>query len=293
MATKRTFEENLALVKTRGAIAKADPPTLVVAKQLSLELWPDAVRGVPNAVLRGALFGVSKIRKTHKKRTLIAAVDGYEIHFKGETFNQRDFDVFQSMLHLAMPHQLGTRVEFSVHALLKQLGRKTSGIEYEDFKNQMMRLIGGAVEIYSLADKKAFVGTLVQSAKRDDETGRYVVTFDQDMLKLYQTGYTLVDWDERQALSKNALAQWLQGFYSSHVQPFGYKVETLHHLCGSTADLKEFRRMLRIALERLEEVGAIKNWEIEDGLVKVQRVHTPTQIRHLTKKGKTKTRHVI
>jgi hypothetical protein len=49
MAAKRTFEENLALVKAKAkAVAvKAMPPAK--AKQLSLELWPEAVRGVPNA----------------------------------------------------------------------------------------------------------------------------------------------------------------------------------------------------------------------------------------------------
>lgn len=41
---------------------------------------------MPNAVLRGALFGVGRERKIHKKRTLIAAVEGYEIRFKGGTF---------------------------------------------------------------------------------------------------------------------------------------------------------------------------------------------------------------
>ena len=64
---------------------KAAPPD----RQLKLELWPDEVRGVPNAILRGALFGVGQERIVHKKRTLVAAVEGYEIRFKGETFAKR------------------------------------------------------------------------------------------------------------------------------------------------------------------------------------------------------------
>lgn len=84
--SKRTYAENLALAKARGAAAKKATAKAPVAKQLSLEFWPDAVRGVPNAVLRGAIFGVSQRRKTHKKRTVIASVEGYEIRFKGETF---------------------------------------------------------------------------------------------------------------------------------------------------------------------------------------------------------------
>ena len=84
-------------------------------RQLKLELWPEEVRGVPNAILRGALFGVSRERKYHTRRTLIATTGQYEIRFMGETFNQSDLDVFENLLHLAMPHPLGTRVEFSTY----------------------------------------------------------------------------------------------------------------------------------------------------------------------------------
>lgn len=82
MATKRTYEENLSLLKDRSVAAKAEKKALQPDRQLKLELWPEATRGVPNAVLRGALFGIGRERKTHKKRTLIAAVEGYEIRFK-------------------------------------------------------------------------------------------------------------------------------------------------------------------------------------------------------------------
>ena len=255
------------------------------AKQLSLELWPDAVRGVPNSVLRGALFGVSQTRKTLRKRTLIAATDNYEIRFKGETFNQTDLDTLQGMLHLAVPHPLGTRVEFSVNAFLREIGRKTGNTQHEQFKEEIVRLIGGVVEITSISDKKTFIGTLVSKAFRDEETGRYVVVFDEDMLHLYQTGYTLIDWSQRQALGKNSLAKWVHGFYASHAAPYAYKVETLYNLCGSTATLKEFRRLLKAALDKLVEIGALTAWEIdpETDLVSVSKHPSRSQSKHLIK----------
>jgi TrfA protein len=287
MATKRTFEQNLALAKARGTAAKkAAAKKAPAAKQLSLEFWPDAVRGVPNPVLRGALFGVSQKRKTHKKRTVIAAVDGYEIRFKGETFNQTDLDTLQGMLHLARPHPLGTRVEFSVHSFLKELGRGTGKEQHEQFKEQVMRLVTGGIEITSLEDKKTFMGTLVHKAFRDEATGRYVVIFDEDMLNLYQTGHTLIDWEQRQALGKNNLAKWLQGFYASHAKPFPYKVQTIFNLCGSTTErLGDFRKLLRTALAQLVDVGAIASWEIEPktDLVKVVNIPSQSQLKHLTK----------
>jgi hypothetical protein len=300
MATKKTTAEVLALADKKVEAAKArlatpEPAKKTVAtktpaaKQLSLELWPDAVRGVPNSVLRGALFGVSVARKTHKRRTLIAALENYEIRFKGEIFNQTDLDTLQGMLHLARPHPLGTRVEFSVNSFLKKLGRGTSGKEHELFKEQIARLIGGYVEITSTQDQKTFMGTLVHKAFRDEATGRYVVMFDEDMLKLYQTGHTLIDWEQRQALGKNNLAKWLHGFYASHAKPFPYKVETIFNLCGSTTDrLGDFRKLLRLALAELVDIGAIKSWSIDQktDLVEVINAPSPTQLKHLAKAKK-------
>lgn len=71
------------------------------SSQMSLDLWPDSVRGIPNAVLRGSLFTVSKTRTIAKNRELLAAVEGIEIRFKGERFNQTDLDVWEMLLHLA------------------------------------------------------------------------------------------------------------------------------------------------------------------------------------------------
>ena len=86
MATKRTYAETLAAAKARGgAIAPK-------VEQLKLPFWPDEVRGVPNAVLRGALFTVSKERDTIKDARQIATVEGIEISFKGERFNQTDLE---------------------------------------------------------------------------------------------------------------------------------------------------------------------------------------------------------
>lgn len=289
MATKRTHAENLELAKARVGAAKKSVPKAPAAKQLSLELWPDAVRGVPNAVLRGALFGVSQRRKTHKKRTIIAAVDGYEIRFKGETFNQTDLDVWETLLQLARLQPLGTKVEFTAHSLLKELGRGTGKTQHEQLKEELSRLIGGVVEITWTKEKKAFAGALVSGYFRDDETGRYVVKFNPDMAQLYGVGHTLIDWSERQALGNNSLAKWLHGFYASHAKPFPYKVETIHGLCGSTtARLVDFRVQLRAALTHLVGVGSIKSWAIEPKTDLVQIVNLPsqTQLKHLTKAKK-------
>lgn len=267
--------------------ARAKPPARAPAKpaQLSLELWPDAVRGVPNAVLRGSLFSVSKQRSTAKKRELLAAVEGIEIRFKGERFNQVDLDLWEMLLHLARLQPLGNQVEFSSYSLLKELGRGTGGKDHEDLKEDIARLLGGVVEITWTDTNRTFIGHLVDKAYRDETTQRYVVVFDTKMLGLYEGGYTYIDWERRKALKGNNLAKWLAGFYSSHANPYAYKVETIKNLCGSTVGrLPDFRRMLKAALKELVQVGAIKSWEIEDDLIRVVNAPSPSQAKHLVKK---------
>lgn len=288
MATKRTYEENLSLLKDRSVAAKAEKKALQPDRQLKLELWPEATRGVPNAVLRGALFGIGRERKTHKKRTLIAAVEGYEIRFKGETFNQTDLDALEGMLHLARPHPLGKKVEFSVRSFLKEIGRGTGKEQHEQFKEQVARLMGGVVEITDLKARVTFIGTLVHKAYRDEVTGRYVVIFDKDMLALYEAGYTLIDWQQRMALGQNNLAKWLHGLYATHAAPYPYKVRTLQRLSDSgTAQLFKFRQQLRNALDALVQAGAIEGWDIDgEDLVTVQCKPSASQKKHLARRAK-------
>jgi hypothetical protein len=256
-------------------------------KQLQLPIWPDAVRCVPNAILRSALFGISTNRKFHKTRTIIASVEGFEIRFKGEAFNQTDLDVWEMLLHLARLQPMGEDVRFTAHALLKALGRGTGKSQHEQLKEQIMRLIAGAVEVNWVKEKKAFASALVSSYKRDDVTGQYSVTFNKDMLQLYESGHTLIDWGQRQSLGANNLAKWLHGHYATHAKPFPYKVQTLRELSGSEAgELYKFRQQLKQSLDLLVDVGCLVSWSIDDAdLVHVVRPPSASQQRHLAKKA--------
>lgn len=191
------------------------------------------------------------------------------------------------LLHLARLQPLGNQVEFSSYSLLKELGRGTGGKDHEDLKEDIARLLGGVVEITWTDTNRTFIGHLVDKAYRDETTQRYVVVFDTKMLGLYEGGYTYIDWERRKALKGNNLAKWLAGFYSSHANPYAYKVETIKNLCGSTVGrLPDFRRMLKAALKELVQVGAIKSWEIEDDLVRVVNTPSMSQAKHLVKKAR-------
>lgn len=249
---------------------------------MSLDLWPEAVRGVPNAVLRGALFSVSQ-RRAWVEGELVASVDGNEVRFTGQRFNQTDLDTWEMLLHLSRLQPLGTRVDFTAHALLKALGRGTGKSQHKQLHDEIVRLRTGTVEIKWTGTKKSYGGGLVKDYYRDENTGRYVVELTAKMLTLYEHGYSYVDWSQRQALGSNNLSKWLHGFYASHAKPYPYKVRTLKNLCGSTSkDLRDFRRMLKASMEDLVRVGLLLGWEIDaTDLVTVRKNLTYHQQRHL------------
>ena len=126
---------------------------------------------------------------------------------------------------------------------------------------------------------------------RDEETQRYAVVFDKEMRLLYDSGYSRMDREQRKKLKNNSLAKWLLYFYGTHAEPIRYKVETLYRLCDSkTARMTDFRKALRVALDKCVAVGGFTSWDIDpkSDLVTVRKKGTASQQRHLAKKQATK-----
>jgi hypothetical protein len=196
-------------------------------------------------------------------------------------------DVWETLLHLARLQPLGSKVEFTAHSLLKELGRGTGGKDHEQLKEELARLGSGWTEITDKKARKTFAGNFISSYVRDDETERYVVSFTPEMAHLYEAGHTWIDLEQRRALGRNSLAKWLHGHYASHANPFPYKVEKLRELTASgTSDIWKFRQLLKKAHDALIAVGAIKSWSIDPktDLVEVTNAPSQTQLKHLAKK---------
>lgn len=254
---------------------------------MQMNFWPDEVRGVPNVALRGALFSISQEREMAKKRQRLETVGGYQVMFKGERWNQNDLDLWEMLLHLGRQQPYGEQVEFKASDLLKALDRGTGGTDYEELKEDISRLMSGTLEITLTHTGKTFIGHLIKNAFREEATQRYVVIFDEKIRMLYDDGYTHVDWEQRNKLKKNNLARWLHGFYATHAAPLPYTVDKIRALCGSTTGrLTDFRKALRVALDRLKVVGAITSSSIdpETDQVKVRRKASVSQQRHLQKR---------
>ena len=249
----------------------------------TLPSWPAGMRGTPNACLRSALFaGVQgNERIAYKKRTLLAAVEGIEVRYLGVQLNQSDLDVWMQIVHLSRMQLPGFSVTFSAHALLVALGRSTGKSQHEWLKESMARLGGAFVEI-TYHGRQTFGEKGFLRYHRDEITQRYVVELTESMLRLFEDGYTHIEFEQRQQLRKHPLALWLHGFLSSHAAPYPLKLQTLYQLSGSsTQNPRDFKLRMRKALQALVTIGAIEHFEIDENVVKVKKQPTPTQKRHL------------
>jgi hypothetical protein len=252
------------------------------AEIVQLPLWPELARGVPNSVLRGALFAAIQGKdRQYLERELLITQGGIQIRFTGKQLNQSDLDVWEQALHLARMHPLGTHCEFTAHGFLKALGRSTGKAQYEDLKKNFARLGGCFVEITH--NHLTYGGSLLE-LYRDEGTGRYHLEVNPKIVALYDAGWTATDWQQRQQLRHKPLALWLHGFYASHADPYPMKVEKLMQLSGSrTKEVWKYKQSLKKAFSAVQVVGALSDFEIKDGLVYVSNVPSASQRKHLTR----------
>ena len=252
------------------------------SKVYQLPIWPEPTRGIPNPVLRGALFAaVQGKNRAVFQRELLACQKGLQIRFTGIQLDQSDLDVWEQALHLARLHPLGTRCEFSAYSFLKALCRKTGKSEHEWLKDAFARLMGCGVELTDQQARKTYGGSLLEFM-RDDDSGRYVVIFNPKILAFYEGGWTAVDWQDRQLLRGKPLALWLHGYLATHAKPYPIKIETIRSFSGSSnKEIRCFKRKLIAALNELKKIQFIMGFAFEGDNVIINKPPTSSQQRHL------------
>lgn len=258
------------------------------SKIYQFPFWPEPDRGVPNELIRSALFAA--IQGKHRKimrGQAVAAHGPYSIEFTGVQLTQTHLDVFEGVMHIARGIHEGNTVRFSAHQLLKLIGRHTGRYEHDWLYLMLQDLTATSVSIKKTnpttkEQEAVFWGSLIPAGAGDLRRGNYAVQVSRDMIKLFERGFTQIQWEQRRALKQKPLACWLQLYYSSHARPYPVTVTFLREQSGSrTANIRAFRQNLKSALDELKAVGVISAWHIVDDLVHVERVPSPSQQRHL------------
>ncbi len=263
---------------------------------VQLPIWPDRVRGGPNALLRTALFaGVpSRFRKILEHRPSaavepmgveVASQDGITMLYTGTQLNQYDADVFFEVLQRARRSPLGEAATFAGADFLRSIGRTASKRDYEDLDMSLRRLTRGLVDVKWRIQQRplAYTGSLIADFVRETDSRLYRINLSPSIKSLFeQSSFTMLEWEERLRLLRNPLAQWLHSYYSTHAKPFNVTVAFLQKTAGQeTARPRDFAKALRVAFGILEaELGWTVQW-LSPTLIQVIRNPSDAQARHL------------
>jgi hypothetical protein len=254
--------------RTRSAGARTRQPDTVPANVIQLPFWPEQRRGVPNDLVRGALFTVGNVRikRAYLRNTVVATLSGIEIRYTGEELRQDDQDVFLQIVHLARLVPLGAPVTFTAHAILKALKWHPNVRSYTRLRDTITRLKATGLEVRG--DQRGYSGSLIRDFYwKDDATGEssrvWSVRLEPQIAALFShVAYSQIEWEQRLALGQ--LAKWLHSFYHTHRRPLAIKVDTIRKLCGSaTKDLSKFRQLLRDALQELRSIAFLSDFNID------------------------------
>lgn len=251
--------------------------------RVQLPLWSDHHRPVLHDLVRSALFTCrQKEARLDFKHSLVHSVDNVKITYTGQELRQRDLDVYLQVLHVArgMVADDGEEwIDFDARSLVKELRWTQNKRSLAELRDAVRRMQACGLEVTSRRDKgpaMIYGGPLVLEyagvGGEFDEVVRWRVRLNPRIAAMFRPGnYARINWDARAKLSP--LGKWLQAFYSTNVQPFPMKVETLRRLSGSNASaLRTFRGVLREALADLVATGVLHTWRIDnDDKVHVER----------------------
>jgi len=261
--------------------------------------WRDSERGIPNPLVRCALFSA---RNHNVSRQLYGAsnplvfqvIGGGEVKYTGEELRQDDELVWMHLVHLCK-EACSEWVSFTPYQFLKAIGWHTTKIYYARLFESFARLAGGLIMVYNPGSDRGITTRLVaRFAYAKKPHAKWTVrVFDKDdeLLFLFETLYSRVDWDIRLALPEG-ICSWLHGFLSSHREPFPHKIETLALGAGLTLTppnndeltdaqrakyrmdrLRDLRTKFRTAAATLVTVGFLESFELtRDGVLHVVRV---------------------
>jgi hypothetical protein len=282
----------------KNARARKHGELVVLYTKGQLAFWPESERGIPNELVRCAVFS-AKNRKEKREiyransPLIVPVIGGGEVIYIGEELRQDDETVWMQLVHLAKEARSEYAI-FTPYSFLKAIKWPIKGASYTRLLTSIRRLTTSGLEIYSSRFDKGVSTKLIvkyEYSKGSDNPWKVqVFNKDDELLFLFDKLYSRLDWETRLALPEG-VTTWLHGFFSSHREPFDHKIETLAVGAGLSLDsaedeyldevtraakrkarLREAKRIITKALKTLQEIKFLKSFEItRSGLVRVVR----------------------
>lgn len=249
-----------------------------------LPLWPEAVRSLPNEIVRSALFNAKnrKQKRESLRQAPIVVIGEGRITYTGEELRQDDETVWLQLIHQAKEQHLGELIEFTPYSFCKAIGWPIKGQSYERLREVLTRLQATALSVYSKRLGEGVSLSMIPFfAWKDEASGdslpRWRVRVAPELVVLFgDLHFTKLEWEQRLALP-DGLATWLHGYLASHKSPYPIKIDTIRRGAGLSDDTKsDLKKTIIRALEALKKVGFLVSYEIVDDLVSVERARPAT-----------------
>lgn len=233
--------------------------------------WPEAVRNVPNALIRSALFGIRpRGKRDYLENVSIEALETYDIVYTGPTLRQDDLDVFTCVVHRFRTLSRDSIVHVSLLDLANDLGLGRGSNVYGKIKKSIVALQSGQIQIgfssrNEIGERDEYIGPLLRDSAYNAQTRTFGIRLNPEIFRYFEIDNTWLRVEQRRALAGyKDLSRWLHAFFSSNSRGvYDIKVSTYQRLSGSTTNVRFFRRDLRVALEELVSRGFLRTWSIE------------------------------
>jgi TrfA protein len=292
--------------KIRAIAAKASRNARVAKHKIladlhadgQLTLWREEERGIPNELVRCALFP-AKNRKEKREMYKASApltvpiLGGGQVLYFGEELRQDDETVWMQLVHLSKEAR-SEWVSFSPHSFIQNIGWPVKKDSYARLLASIRRLSGGGLEVYSQRFDRGMKTQLIRTYEysQGEATPWRVKVFDREdgLLFLFDKLYSRLDWATRLSLP-DGIATWLHGFFASHKEPYDHKIETLangaglklkdaedealnapERLAKAKERMREAKKAIIRGLQALKDSGFLVDFEVtRKNLVKVRR----------------------
>jgi hypothetical protein len=253
-------------------------------KDVFLPSWQDFSFGLPNALIRSAIFSVAPYAEQDKNLALldvpIAAQGDTVLKLSGHRLYDYDRQVFAAALsYYAEDRPLSAGGESSWVRVSFWQFSKALGITYGPnvhtaIRNSLIRLNAAHLRIRAnrrdvpmphlievifdddFADEKS-------SETRSKCSDLIAFRVPEGMAELFgPTGRTAIP---SAALTEySGLPRWIASYYSSHSKPYALAISDLYRYSGADCGLIEFRRRLKKALLKLQEETTADKLRIAD-----------------------------
>lgn len=286
-ATAARLKNIYLSIQEREAAAALSPPKdqeeNTKAQIIQFPQWADERRAAMHAAFRSALFPALNFKEGRPflKEKRLASVEGVDVIFTGEQFDQSDLDVFLELLNIAKETLFGVECSFSAYGLLKTLGRATGNANHKWLHSVLIRLRSGTVDMTD--HKIRYFGGLIEGGFKDEITKNYTISINPKWARFFKAGlWASLDNDQRRALGRNQTAKALHAYYSTHAAPGPHSYRKLAELVGlNNKQQRDVRANVIKAHEELKRVGFLSDYEAGANTIKTTINNTPSQTLHL------------